>query len=255
MQPLDEQSDRGETVAPTLILVDDDPDYREAMSGELAEHGFGVIGFDDGPPILDYFANGNEADLIVLDWRLQTMSGIDVMTQLRRQGVMLPVIILTGLSAASYECTALDRGALDFVDKAKGAEILAKRAKLIVESGKHSPELPRDERVRCGRLQLRPRISRAYWGDTDVNLTVTEYNIVHRLVGRAGDYVSYRAIYDCVHRAGFIAGYGEDGFRTNVRSSMKRIRNKFRAIDPSFAEIENFAAFGYRWRTAPTGPR
>ena len=42
--------------------------------------------------------------------------------------------------------------------------------------------------------------------DGDVNLTVTEYNIVHRLIEQAGDYVSYRAIYDCVHRAGFIAG-------------------------------------------------
>ena len=96
---------------------------------------------------------------------------------------------------------------------------------------------------------LRPRISRAYWAGQDVNLTVTEYNIVQRLTARAGEFVSYRAIYDCVHHAGFIAGRGDDGYRTNVRSSMKRIRNKFRAIDGSFSEIENFPAFGYRWRS------
>jgi two-component system response regulator ChvI len=51
-----------------------------------------------------------------------------------------------------------------------------------------------------------------------------------------------------VHHCGFIAGSGEDGYRTNVRSSVKRIRNKFRAIDADFQEIENFAAFGYCWR-------
>jgi two-component system response regulator ChvI len=62
--------------------------------------------------------------------------------------------------------------------------------------------------------------------------------------------VTYRAIYDCVHHAGFIAGSGEDGFRTNVRSSIKRIRIKFRTMDAEFSEIENFPAFGYRWRTA-----
>ncbi|MCC7049819.1 MAG: response regulator transcription factor [Alphaproteobacteria bacterium] len=238
-----------------LVLVDDDPDYREAVSGELTEHGFNVVGFDDGPPALEYFAAGHGADVVVLDWRLRTMTGLDVLTQLRRRGVMLPVVFLTGLPALDYESEALDNGALDFVDKARGAEILAKRVKLIVEAGKQPPALVREEKIVCGPLVLRPRISRAYWGDTDVNLTVTEYNIVHRLIEQAGDYVSYRAIYDCVHRAGFIAGSGDEGFRTNVRSSMKRIRNKFRTIDAGFTEIENYPAFGYRWRSAATAVR
>jgi len=235
-----------------LVLVEDDPDYREAMSAELAEHGFDVVGFADGPPALEYFANGHGADVVVLDWRLQTMSGLDVLTQLRRRGVMLPVVFLTGLSALNYESAALDHGALDFVDKARGSEILAKRIRLIVEAGKQPPALVREDKIVCGQLVLRPRISRTYWGDVDVNLTVTEYNIVHRLIEQAGDYVSYRAIYDCVHRAGFIAGNGDEGYRTNVRSSMKRIRNKFRTIDAGFTEIENYPAFGYRWRSAAT---
>jgi len=50
-----------------------------------------------------------------------------------------------------------------------------------------------------------------------------------------------------LHHVGFIAGSGEHGYRTNVRSSIKRIRNKFRLIDPEFAEIENYPSFGYRW--------
>jgi hypothetical protein len=43
----------------------------------------------------------------------------------------------------------------------------------------------------------------------------------------------------------FIAGSGTDGFRANVRSAIKRIRNKFRACDPTFDEIENYTGFGY----------
>jgi two-component system response regulator ChvI len=237
------------------VLVDDDPDFREAMSGELMEHGFEVSAFADGPSALAHFSAGNHADVVVLDWRLQTTSGLDVLNQLRRHGVMLPVIFLTGMPTLNYESAALDHGALDFVDKARGVEILAKRVRLIVEAGKQPPELPREDKLDRGKLVLRPRISRAYWDDVDVNLTVTEYNIVHRLVERAGDYVSYREIYDCVHRAGFVAGNGNEGYRTNVRSSMKRIRNKFRAIDANFAEIENFPAFGYRWLSAAAGPR
>jgi two-component system response regulator ChvI len=50
-----------------------------------------------------------------------------------------------------------------------------------------------------------------------------------------------------MHYEGFIAGYGNDGYRQNVRSAIKRIRNKFRECDPAFAEIGNYTAFGYCW--------
>jgi len=59
--------------------------------------------------------------------------------------------------------------------------------------------------------------------------------------------VTYRAIYDRLHYEGFIAGSGNDGYRANVRSVIKRIRNKFRDLDPTFAEIENYSSFGYCW--------
>ena len=58
---------------------------------------------------------------------------------------------------------------------------------------------------------------------------------------------TYRAIYDRLTYEGFIAGVGNIGYRTNVRSAIKRIRNKFRACDPAFVEIENYTAFGYCW--------
>src|SRR5262249_33779421 len=154
-------------------------------------------------------------------------SGLDLLAQVRRRGIMLPAIFLTGLPALTYESAALDQGALDFVDKARGPMILAKRLRLIAEAAKMPPALPKDDVIECGSLVLRPRISRAFWNGTDVNLTVTEYNIVQHLVARAGEHVPYRAIYDCVHSPGFIAGQGDDGLRTNVKAMMKRIRKKF----------------------------
>ena len=102
-----------------------------------------------------------------------------------------------------------------------------------------------DESLQCGRLTLKPHVGRAFWGEVDVNLTLSEFNIVRLLAKSAGEHVTYRAVYDCMRHEGFIAGSGEDGYRTNVRSSIKRIRNKFRAIDPDFAAIRT--SFGYRW--------
>lgn len=233
-----------------VVLVDDDDDYREAISGELTDLGFHVVALADGTAMFEYFAQGNSSDVMLLDWRMPGVTGLDLLGQARRRGIMVPVVFLTGMLAATYENAALENGAVDFVNKSRGAEILAKRLNLIVKAGKQLPEQKSEELIESGHLVLRPRISRAYWRDTDVNLTVVEFNIVHLLVQNAGEYATYRAIYDCVHHAGFIAGAGEDGYRTNVRSSIKRIRNKFRAIDPDFGEIENFLAFGYRWRTA-----
>ena len=100
----------------------------------------------------------------------------------------------------------------------------------------------------CGKLLLRAEAGRAYWEDADLDLTLGQYNIVHLLASNAGRYMTYRAIYDRLHYEGFVAGSGADGYRTNVRSVIKRIRNKLRDFDPTFDEIENYTAFGYRWK-------
>lgn len=231
-----------------LLLVDDDGDYREAVAAELCDHDFNVTAFDDAPPLIDHFKSGETGDVIVLDWNLPSIRGVDLLSVLRRHGVRIPVIILTGMSATGNEVEALDRGAIDFVDKSRGVSVLAKRAQLITRAAKMPVEGHAPEVVEYGDLLLRPKLCRAQWKGQDVGLTVTEYNIVHKLAENEGEHVSYRAIYDCVHHSGFIAGSGEEGYRTNVRSSIKRIRNKFRAIDSEFVAIENFLAFGYCWR-------
>jgi two-component system response regulator ChvI len=99
-----------------------------------------------------------------------------------------------------------------------------------------------------GKLRLKPETSRALWNGLDVDLTLGEYNIVYLLASKAGSFVTYRAVYDRLRYEGFIAGSGNNGFRANVRSAIKRIRNKFRACDPAFDEIENYTGFGYCWR-------
>lgn len=236
-----------------VVFVDDDEDYREAVTGELIDHGFDVVGFGDGDAMFEYFGSGGSADVVVLDWRLPGASGLDLLGQSRRRGILVPVIVLTGMLATTYENAALDNGAVDFVNKSRGALVLAKRINLIAAAGKKLPEQRREECLVAGDLVLRPQVSRALWKEQDVNLTVVEFNIVLLMVRHLNEYVTYRAIYDCVHHAGFIAGTGEDGYRTNVRSSIKRIRNKFRAIDADFSQIENFLAFGYRWRALEPG--
>ena len=237
-----------------VVFVDDDDDYREAAATELDYLGFKVTSFATGEAMLDHLRQDPAADVILLDWKLQTGLGIDFLPQLHDGGFTLPVVFLASVPTTAHEYAALDRGAVDFVDKARGIPILAKRLRLIVETSRGTPNGPGAEALQSGPLQLRPDIGRAYWKNQDIDLTLTEFKIVFLLVSRAGEYVTYRSIYDCVHHAGFVAGSGEDGFRTNVRSSIKRIRNKFHVLDAGFSEIENYPAFGYRWRGVATPP-
>ena len=233
-----------------VILADDDDRFRSMVAAELGDQGFEVTDFADGASLLRHLAEGNSADIGILDWRMPSMNGLELLDRIRRQGSVLPAIFLTGMPEKAFEATALDRGAVDFVDKSRGADILIRRIRRAVEAGGLQVKTD-DADLTRGRLNLRAKVRRAYWDGVDVGLTVTEYNIIHRLAGDAGEYIGYRDLYDCVHRQGFVAGAGENGYRTNVRSSMRRIRDKFRAIDPVFEEIENFPSFGYRWRSQP----
>jgi len=107
---------------------------------------------------------------------------------------------------------------------------------------------PEPEPIVCGLLLL-PQRRPAQWRGRDVGLTVVEQRIVGLLVAHAGQPVSYRAIYDQVHYAGFVAGDGERGFKLNVRTMIKRMRRKFQAIDPGFQAIRSIAGLGYAWES------
>jgi two-component system, OmpR family, response regulator ChvI len=230
-----------------IMLVADDEYYREALAADLADRRLVVHAFGDATSLLGTLDSAAEADVIVLDWKLPRTSGIDLLGQLRRRGVNLPVVFLTGLASTVHEILAFDRGARDFIDKTRGVDVLVSRLKRIVETSKRIADRQADKSIACGKLVLKPEINRAYWNGVDVGLTIGEYKIVNLLATSAGRYITYRAIYDRLTYEGFIAGEGNTGYRTNVRSAIKRIRNKFRACDPAFVEIGNYTAFGYCW--------
>jgi two-component system response regulator ChvI len=232
-----------------LLLVDDDDFFRESLGLNLIDEGFAVTSFSNGNDTLKYFEAGGDADVLLLDWRMPGMDGLEVLRQLRRRGLQTPVIFLTVLSDDIYEEAALEGGAVDFIDKSKRLSILLKRVNLIAEGRRTSLEGGgvNPEAIELGHLNLRTDTSRAYWKGQELELTLTEFNIVVLMATRAGQDVPYRDIYDLVHGKDFIAGYGAEGYRANVRTFIKRIRKKFRDLDPDFDGIGNYAGFGYRW--------
>lgn len=237
-----------------VLIVDDDQLFRESLQQNLADAGFDVQQFSEGPSFLAALADGVRADLVLLDWKMPEMTGIQVLRELRKDSQEVPVIFLTVLSDQIYEEAALIGGAVDFIEKSRSFSILLKRIELILQGPKKTSDIGQDATSQSGgplkvnALELNRESHRASWNGEEVPLTVSEFRIVDLLASRAGQDVGYREIYDIVRGEGFVAGQGPDGHRQNVRTFVKRIRQKFRDSDMNFDEIENYPGFGYRWR-------
>ena len=228
-----------------VLLIEDGVIDRGFLTDELSKQGFAVQTVASLPGAPDA---ARDADVIVLHCDRAKNSSIELLGKLHRLGFNVPVVLLTGQALPAHECLALDKGAVDVIRKSQGSEVLVRRLKGVVKAFKRTDQLRSDRTMICGKLLLRPDVGRAYWKDADLDLTLGEYNIVHLLVSNVGKYITYRAVYDRLRHEGFIAGDGVDGYRANVRSAIKRIRNKFRALDLTFDEIENYAGFGYCWK-------
>jgi two-component system, OmpR family, response regulator ChvI len=229
----------GKADAVRVLLFDGDPIHREAVTDELSKQGFAIRSFGDSGALLDALRDAVDVDVIVV---LPKESSLDLLIKLQRQGVAVPVVFL---GARSLPAQA--------IRKLQGLEGLARRLRSValesvIKACGPTDQAPHDGPVICDRLLLRSNDRRAYWNGLDVGVSFREYDLVHMLVSDVGQYKTYRAIYDRLHYVGFIAGSGSDGYRANVRTVIKRIRNKFRAIDPAFDEIESYTAFGYCWR-------
>jgi two-component system response regulator ChvI len=227
-----------------VLLIKDDATGREFLANDLSSQGFAVQAVDLLAGTPDAVRN---ADVIVFHCDWTKVSSIDLLVILQREAAGIPIVVLTGEASPVGEGLAFDKGAADVIGQSRSSEALGRRLKDVVKAFARTGQ-PQGSGMTCGKLLLRSDISRAYWTDADLGLTLGEYNIVSLLASNAGRYVTYRAIYDRLHYEGFVAGQGADGYRANVRSAIKRIRSKFRHLDPAFDEIENYNSFGYCWK-------
>jgi two-component system response regulator ChvI len=253
--PLDSVNEPG---AIRILLIEEGAVNRGFLANELSRQGFAVQTVTSLAGTPDAVG---EADVIVLHCDWTKVSSIELLDKLQRQTAGVPIVLLDGGASSAREDVALDKRAIEAIGKSRGAEVLARRLKGAVEAFGRTGQMQAGgcmaeaglvvaqvQTMVCGKLLLRLDVSRAYWQDVDLSLTLGEYNIVHLLASNVGRYVTYRAIYDRLHYEGFMAGDGAEGYRANVRTAIKRIRNKFRSCDPAFNEIENYTGFGYCWR-------
>jgi two-component system, OmpR family, response regulator ChvI len=183
-----------------------------------------------------------DVDVVVLDRNLLDVSSIEAIAQFSTRGTNVPVLFINGSSSLMKQ----PNNSAGVVEGPSGAGSVLKALGLAAAFFRLNQLAAFKEGLTCGKLVLRN--SRGFWNGTDLDLTAGEYRIIELLASRPGQYFTYRVIYDQLRHEGFVSGRGPNGYRVNVRSAFKRIRNKFRAFDPTFQEIENHTGFGYCWR-------
>lgn len=227
-----------------LVLVDDDPVFLRLLAENLRAAGHAVTAFSDPQAGLAALLR-TAPDLCLFDWDMPGLDGLALLRTLRAGGAHYPVLFLTGHASPMFEEAALAAGAVDFIDKSRGPAIVLHRIGLALSRGA-APEA--EEELAVGALLVRQGSKRVLWRGEEVPLSRGEFEMVALLARSAGRDVPYRALYDALHGDGFVAGQGEEGYRTNVRAMVKRIRRKFAEADPEFNALGTYPGFGYRWQ-------
>jgi len=230
-------------VPPTIALVDDDQHLLTSVTMALEAEGFVVRPHSDPVKALQDLLN-RPVDLAVLDIKMPRMDGLELLSRLRNHS-SIPVVFLTSKDAEDDQLHGLSQGADDYITKPFSIRLLVGRIRALLrraEPGRGDDEA-RTLMVR-GALVLDEDRHLCTWGGEALSLTVTEFLLLKALAQRPGHVKSRNQLMD--------AAYGDQIYvedRT-IDSHVKRIRKKFKAIDPAFSQIETLYGVGYRY-TAP----
>ncbi len=238
----------------TIALVDDDRNILTSVSIALQAEGFTVRQYADGAGALKALVE-TPPDLAVLDIKMPRLDGIELLRRLRDK-VDVPVIFLTSKDTEIDEALGHAMGADDYIGKPFSQRLLIERIRAVLRRAASRKGLPLGEgeaapgpAIVRGRLRMDPARHRVSWAaptgggmtEGDVALTVTEFLILEALAARPGFVKSRDQLMD--------AAYHDDVYvddRT-IDSHIKRLRKKFRVVDPAFKAIETLYGVGYRF--------
>jgi two-component system response regulator DctR len=125
---------------PAVHLVDDEAPVRDALTFLLQSHGLDVFSYATGPEFLSQVKAQALRGCAVLDVRMEPMSGLQVHDELRLRGVSMPVLFLTGHGDIPMAVDALQKGAVDFLEKPFSGDYLVQRVlrALALEAADHA---------------------------------------------------------------------------------------------------------------------
>jgi len=231
--------------APTIALVDDDRNILATLKINLEAEGFVTRLYTDGEAALPALVD-DPPDLAIFDIKMPRMDGLELLRRLREKSA-LPVIFLTSKDEELDEALGLAMGADDYIAKPFSPRLLIARIRAILRRAelnrRHatSDDEPVADPIERGPLSMDPARHLVTWHGGRVSLTVTEFLILEALAQRPGVVKTRNQLMDTAYQDDI---YVDD--RT-IDSHIKRLRRKFREVDPEFDAIETLYGAGYKF--------
>jgi len=176
-----------------LLIVEDEARMVELLRKGLTEEGHTVVCASNGREGLE-MARAYEFDVIILDVMMPKLNGYELAEKLRRERVATPMLMLTAKDTVPDLVRGLDAGADDYMTKPFAFEELLARLRAV----KRRAPVPQLPKLQVGNLSLDPATREVSRAGMAVLLTRTEYNLLERLMDRAGKVVSRRSLIEAV---------------------------------------------------------
>jgi DNA-binding response OmpR family regulator len=221
-----------------ILLVEDDVKVARFLARVLSEEGY----------VVDLCASGADAirqattgvyDLIVLDWMIPDVDGLSVCREVRRMGVVAPVLMLTARGETRERVLGLEAGADDYLVKPFEIEELVARVRALLRRTSGFG------RLRCGRLEIDRMHHRALLAGAPLALTSREYALLLHFMHRVDRVVSRTELLSHVWQTNFDPGSNV------VEVHIRRLREK---LGNDATMIETVRGVGYRLRPTPERP-
>ena len=228
----------------TVLVVEDEPSFVEALTVGLRREGFDVVIAVDGAEALQIFDEA-KPDLVLLDVMLPKISGIDVCRQLRKK-TQIPIIMVTAKGAEIDTVVGLEVGADDYVTKPYRLRELVARMRAVLRraelgSSDAGAESLAPGVVQVGDVSLDPDEHRVSVGGQAVTLPLKEFELLHLLLANAGRVLPRDTLIDRV--------WGNDyvGDTKTLDVHVKRLRSKIEPDPAAPTRIVTIRGLGYKY--------
>lgn len=222
-----------------ILVIEDDADIQELLKFNLAKEGYSVLVATSGEDGLR-LATHNLPDLIVLDLMLPKLDGLEICKRVRAhsRASAIPIIMLTAKSEESDVVTGLEVGADDYLAKPFSPKVLIARIRNILRRHEKSAAVV-EEPIKIRDIFLHPGRHEALIKNKPIDLTFTEFRVLHLLATRPGWVFSRQQIVDGVR--------GED-YAVTERSVDVQIVGLRKKMGANGALIETVRGVGYRFK-------
>jgi len=221
-----------------ILIVDDEVKIREMVKSYLENEGFEVVQATDGPGSLESISK-DKPSLIVLDWMLPGMSGLEICRRVREKS-NIPIIMLTAKTEEVDTLLGLELGADDYITKPFSLRELAARIKAVLRRSEPD-ENKNSDVIKIGELEINLDRHEVRSEGKSISLTPTEFKILSILSGNPGRVYSRLQLLDAA------MGFTYEGYERSIDTHISNLRKKIEPDPANPRYILTVYGTGYRF--------